>query len=83
MLFKFEAFFYLMPAHKNGALTSDSTLRTEGTWIVSHKKRFRANIIVCGFSGDLCTLKMRANLSDLGVSSFVAGKIRSVGGRPC
>ena len=29
---------YLTPAHKDGALNSDHTPRTEGTWVVSHKK---------------------------------------------
>ena len=72
-----------MPARKNGALNSDRTPRTEGTWVVSHNKRFRANIIVWGFSTDLSTLEIRAKLLDLGLSSFAAGKVASVGGRPC
>ena len=33
-------------------MNSDRTPRTEGTWVVSHNKRFRANIIVWGFSRD-------------------------------
>ena len=64
-----------MPARKNGALNSDRTPRMEGTWVVSHNKRFRANIIVWGFSRDLSTLEIRAKLSDLGLSSFAAGKV--------
>ena len=64
-----------MPARKNGALNSDRILRMEGTWVVSHKKRFRANIIALGFSRDLSTLEIRAKLSDLGLSSFAAGKV--------
>ena len=64
-----------MPARKNGALNSDRTPRTEGTWVVSHNKRFRANIIVWDFSRDLSTLEIRAKLSDLGLSSFAAGKV--------
>ena len=65
-----------MPARKNDALNSDRTPKTEGTWVVSHNKRFRANIIVWGFSReDLSTLEIRAKLSDLGLSSFAAGKV--------
>ena len=45
------------------------------TWVVSRNKRFRANIIVWGFSRDLSTLKIRAKLSGLGLSSFTAGKV--------
>ena len=71
----FSAIFYLVPAHKNGALNSDRTPRTEGTWVVSHNKRFRAYIIIWGFSRDLSTLEIRAKLSDLGLSSFAAGKV--------
>ena len=36
---------------------------------------FRANIIVWGFSRDLSTLEIRAKLSDVGLSSFAAGKV--------
>ena len=46
---------------------------------MSHKKHFRANIIAWSFSRDISTLEIRAKLSDLGLSSFVA----SVGVRPC
>ena len=71
-------FFYLLPANiskpfKNvaaPALASCSKAKA-----VSHNKRFRANIIVWGFSRDLSTLKIRAKLSDLGLSSFAAGKV--------
>ena len=42
---------------------------------MSHNKRFRANIIVWGFSRDLSTLEIRAKLSDLGLASFAAGKV--------
>ena len=61
-----------MPTRKHGALNSDRTPRTEGTWVVS---RFRANIIVWGSSRDLSTLETRAKLSDLGLSRFAAGKV--------
>ena len=42
---------------------------------MSYKKRFRANIIVWGFSRDLSTLEVRAKLSDVGLASFAAGNV--------
>ena len=42
---------------------------------MSHKNRSRANNIVWGFSRDLSMLEIMAKLSDLGLSSFAAGKV--------
>ena len=58
------------------ALTSvDCILGMERTWIVRHKKRFRANIIVWGYFMELSTFEVRAMLSDIGLASFVAENI--------
>ena len=50
-------------------------LRTGDDWEVSYKKRFRANIIVWGMPRDLTTLEIRAKFADLGLVSFVRGKV--------
>ena len=50
-------------------------LRTGDDWEVSYKKRFRANIIVWGVPRDLTTLEIRAKFADLGLVSFVRGKV--------
>ena len=42
---------------------------------MSYKKRFRANIIVWGMPRDLTTLQIRAKFADLGLVSFVRGKV--------
>ena len=62
------------PAQENDGLNSGNrSPRVEKDWIVSHKKRFRANIIVWGLSRNLSTVEIRAKFSDLGLASFVAG----------
>ena len=47
-------------------------MRTGDDWEVSYKKRFRANIIVWGMPRDL---EIRAKFADLGLVSFVTGKV--------
>ena len=44
-------------------------------WVVSKRKRFRANIIVWGMPKDLTTLEIRAKLADLGLATFVRGNV--------
>ena len=46
-----------------------------GDWVVSHGKGFRANIILWGMRRDISTLEVRAKLADLGLASFVKGKV--------
>ena len=68
----------LINAHPLDAVVTLSPrlrLRIGDDWEVSYKKRFRANIIVWGMPRDLTTLKIRAKFADLGLVSFVRGKV--------
>jgi len=47
---------------------------TNGDWVVSYGKGFRANIILWGMPRDVSTLEVRDKLADLGLASFVRGK---------
>ena len=60
---------------KDAVTTKDRQPRTSEDWVVSKRKRFRANIIVWGMSKDLTTLEIRAKLADLGLASFVRGNV--------
>ena len=60
---------------KDAVTKKDRQLRTSEDWVVSKRKRFRANIIVWGMPTDLTTLKIRAKLADLGLASFVWGNV--------
>ena len=75
--FECSVIFYLMRINARHAagLDSDRRSRTDGDWVVSHGKRFRANIILWGMPRDICTLEVRAKLADLGLASFVRGKV--------
>ena len=55
----------------------DCRPRTDGDWVVSHGKGFRANIILWGMPRDISTLEVRAKLADLhvGLASFVREKV--------
>ena len=69
--------FYLMRINTRHAadLDSDCWSRTNGDWVVSHGKDFRANIILWGMPRDVSTLEIRAKLADLGLVSVVSGKV--------
>ena len=75
--FEFSVFFYLMRINARHAtdLDSDRRSRADGDWVVSHGKGFRANIILWGMPRDISTLEVRAKLADLGLASFVRGKV--------
>ena len=60
---------------KNAVTKKDRQPRTSEDWVVSKRKRFRANVIVWGMPKDLTTLKIRAELADLGLASFVRGNV--------
>ena len=62
-------------ARPAAGLDSDRRSRTDGDWVVSHGKDFRANIILWGMPRDVSTLEVRAKLADLGLASFVRGKV--------
>ena len=64
-----------MPTSHDALVTPDLQPRTDKEWVVSHKKRFRANIILWGMPKDLTTLEIRSKLSDLGLVSFVRGNV--------
>ena len=55
-------------------LDSDCQPSMDGDWVVS-LERFRANVILWGMHRDITTLKVRAKLADLGLASFVRGKV--------
>ena len=73
-MFKFYEAFYLMPT-KDAVTKKDRQPRTSEDWVVSKRKRFRANIIAWGMPKDLTTLEIRAKLADLGLASFVRGNV--------
>ena len=54
---------------------NDSRLSADGVWAVSRSKRFRANIIVWGVPKHFSTLEIRSKFADIGLSSFVSGKV--------
>ena len=60
---------------RDAVVTSSPRLRTSDDWEVSYKKHFRANVIVWGMPRDLTTLEIRAKFADLGLVSFVRGKV--------
>ena len=70
-IFKFYGAFVLMPT-KDAVTKKDRQPRTSEDWVVSKRKRFRANIIM---PKDLTTLEIRAKLADLGLASFVRGNV--------
>ena len=76
-IFEFSVVFHLMctDARHAAGLDSDCRPRTDGDWVVSHGKGFRANIILWGMRKDISTLEVRAKLADLGLASFVRGKV--------
>ena len=53
------------------------TMRTSEDWTVG---RFRANIIVQGMPRELTMLKIRAKFADLGLVTFLRGKVFWEGG---
>ena len=59
---------------KDAVTKTDRQPRTSEDWVVSKRKRFRANIIVWEMPKDL-TLEIRAKLADLGLASFVRGNV--------
>ena len=61
-------------ARHAAGLDSDRRSRTDGDWVVSHGKSFRANIILWGMPRDVSTLKV-SKLAALGLASFVRGKV--------
>ena len=44
-------------------------------WVVSHGKGFRASIILWRVRRDSSMLEVRAKLADMGLASFVRGKV--------
>ena len=66
-IFEFSVVFYLMctNAHHAADLDSDCRSSTDGDWVVSHAKGFRANIRLWGMPKDVSTLEVRAKLADL------------------
>ena len=74
--FEFDAVFYLMSTRHVSGVNSDRRPRTDGDWVVSHGKRFRANIILWGMPKETSTLGVRVKLADLGLTSFVRGNVR-------
>ena len=66
-----------MPADRYSSVTSDDHIpRADGDWVMSFKKRCRANIILWGLPRSFSTLEIRAKLSDLSLASFVPGNVR-------
>ena len=76
-VFEFSLLFYLMCINTRHAADLDSDRRssTNEYWVVIHGKGFRANIILWGMPRDISTLEVRAKLADLGLASFVRGKV--------
>ena len=62
---------------------SDSRLSVGGALAMSSSKCFQANIIVCGVPKHFSTLEVRSKFADIGLSSFVSGKVASLGRRSC
>ena len=60
---------------KDAVTKKDCQPRTSEDWLVSKRKRFRANIIVWAMPKYLTTLEIRAKLADLGLASFVRGNV--------
>jgi len=73
-VFEFSVLFYLMRINARHAADPDSDRRssTDQDWVVSHGKGY---IILWGMSRDVSTLEVRAKLVDLGLASFVRGKV--------
>ena len=46
-----------------------------GDWVVSRSKTSRASVIVCGVPKHLSTLDICSKFANIGLSSFVSGKI--------
>ena len=74
--FEFDVVFYLMSTRHVSGVNSDRRPRTDGDWVVSHGKRFRANIILWEVPDDTSALGVRVKLADLGLTSFVRGNVR-------
>ena len=47
-------------ARHAAGLGSDCRPRTDGDWVVSHRKGFRANMFLWGMRRDISTLEVRA-----------------------
>ena len=75
-IFEFSVVFHLMhiDARHAAGLDSDCWPRMDGDWIVSHWKGFKPTIL-WGMCRDISTLEVRAKLADLGLASFVRGKV--------
>ena len=63
-----------MPTRKDGN-SPDLQPRTGKDLVVSHNQRSRVNIIVWGLHKELTTLEVRAKFVDMGLESFVRGKV--------
>ena len=58
----------------NYVSVNNSRLSAGGDWAVSRSKRFRANI-VWGVPKHFSMLEVRSKFADIGLSSFVSGKV--------